>query len=167
MQWDLEDEHSWAYDEELCNRINVITDTFDGILDYTVPKMYPMMACVDVFPCKDNIGYNIPIYIQRYLEEGQRSRYDFELTLENKVMGDINTILRSVFLIDKDDGVLIRINNTSEKLVELLGEDVVTKYSIDLKDLYILQNEYIGILTEGYVLQCGEYSIVILIGTNE
>ncbi len=185
MQYDLTEEHSIAYDGPLCNTINDITNLFDEILDYLVPAMYPYMACVDVFPCESHPSQDIPKYIQKYFgeschgdeyKEPMQSKYDFELILEEPQEGDLCTVLGGIFsnsLVTRkhaditQEQLRIRVENVSNKLKQITGVETAIRYSINGKSLRILQEQYIGILTAGYVLSCGGYSIMILIGTNE
>lgn len=184
MHYDLTEEHSNAYDELLCNTINDITNLFDEILDYLVPAMYPYMACVDVFPCESYPSQNIPKYIQRYYDDFQdgedkepvQSGYDSELILEAPLEGDLCTILGGIFsnslVIRKHTDITpeqlcTRVENVSNKLKQITGVESAIRYSINGKSLRILQEHYLGILTSGYVLACGDYSIMILIGTDE
>ena len=52
-------------------------------------------------------------------------------------------------------------------LAENAGTDTAESFLISKKDLEILQNVYVGILFSGWMLRCGKYGILILLGTNE
>jgi len=49
MMWDLTEEHKNAYNEDICLKIDLLTDLFDEILEYIQDGLYPSMMCVDVF----------------------------------------------------------------------------------------------------------------------
>ena len=61
MQWDLTEEHSRAYDKEVCEKIDELTDLFDIILDDM--NLYPSMMCVDVFFLKHSLLFFVCVII--------------------------------------------------------------------------------------------------------
>lgn len=181
MQWDLIEEHNGTYDEEVCKKINELIDLFDIILDDM--KLYPSMMCVDVFPCIENIDTEIPIYIQKYyevfLDEEYRTqmqkRFDFRLNLKKIATGSIYKELQNIFggeflskqCVSIPENHHENIKKVADRLSEELGTTVAESFFVSKEDLYVLREVYIGILFSGWVLRCGDYGILILLGTNE
>lgn len=184
MHYDLTDEHATAYNQPTCGVIDNLTNLFDEILDYLVPAMYPNMSCVDVFPCSSDMKREIPKLIQKYFdvdcsedfEERMQSAFGEEMVLENPLEGDLCTVLGDIFsysLVRRNsvnitqEQLDVKIRNVSNMLKQITGADTVLRYSIGKDSMGVLEKLYIGILTSGYVLSCGDFSIMILIGTNE
>lgn len=181
MQWDLTEEHSGAYDKEECEKIDELTDLFDIILDDM--SLYPSMMCVDVFPHRESLSIEIPQYIQNYYEmfhdESYRAKmkknFDIRLELEKRESSSIYEALKSIF----DNDILLamcaarpvnqskNIKEVADRLSAEVGTICVEFYEICKQDLKILQELYIGILFSGWVIHCGNYGLLILLGTNE
>lgn len=181
MQWDLTEEHSGAYDKEVCEKIDELTDIFDIILD--AMSLYPSMMCVDVFPYRESLSIEISQYIQNYYEmfhdesykAKMKKNFDIRLKLEKRECSSIYEALKNIF----DNDILLamyasRPVNQSKKIKEVadrLSAEVGTAcadfFEICKQDLEILQELYIGILFSGWVIRCGNYGILILLGTNE
>lgn len=181
MQWDLIAEHYGAYDEEVCKKIDELTDLFDIILDDL--KLYPSMMCVDVFPYTENLAIEIPKHIQNYYkiysDEGYKvkmqksfaSRLDLEKRENCSVYDAIRSIFDSDFLLDRCETRPVNHNINIQKVADRISEEVGTSlaecFGVNKQDLNKLQEVYIGILFFGWVLRCGNFGFLILLGTNE
>lgn len=181
MQWDLIEEHQEAYDEEICKKIDELTDLFDIILDDI--RLYPSMMCVDVFPCINSLAIEIPRHIQNYYricldeeyKDKMQKKFDFRLDLLKKetcsVYDGFKNIFDADFLLKMCTSRPINQDKNIKKVADRLSEIVGTTYTecfwISKQDLNRLQELYIGILFSGWVLRCGSYGILILLGTNE
>lgn len=181
MQWDLIEEHSGAYDKEVCEKIDELTDLFDIILDDM--RLYPSMMCVDVFPYRESLSIEIPQYIQNYYEifedeeykAKMKKNFDLRLELEKRECSSIYDALKNIFendfLITMCASRPVNQSKNIKKVADQLSTDVGTGYvdffEICKQDLKILQELYIGILFSGWVIRCGNYGILILWGTNE
>lgn len=181
MQWDLIEEHEGAYDEEVCKKIDELTDLFDIILDDM--SLYPSMMCVDIFPCTDSLSIEIPRNIQNYYrtcfdEEYKvkmQKKFDLRFDLVKREKCSVYDALKNIFDVDSllemisslpinhDDNI----KKVADRLSEIVGSNYTECFVISKQDLNILQELYIGILFSGWVLQCGSYGILILFGTNE
>ena len=181
MQWDLIEEHARAYDKEVCKKINELTDMFDIIFDDM--RLYPSMMCVDVFPCTENLTTEIPIYIQKYyevfLDEEYRTKmkkkFDFRLSLEKIETCSIYNALKNIFCADfllercasRPENQSENIKKVADRLSADIGVTVAENFFVSKQDLNVLAELYIGILFSGWVIRCGNYGILILLGTNE
>ena len=179
MQWDLLEEHQCVYDKTLCKKMNELTDLFDIIIDDM--NLYPNMICVDVFPCKENWNVEISEYIRNYYKEFPDEEYlvskNFKFSLDG-VKGERHSIIEALKKIFESETVLCRcvsrplnqnenMKYVAKVLAENAGTDTAESFLISKKDLEILQNVYVGILFSGWMLRCGKYGILILLGTNE
>ena len=181
MQWDLLEEHRGTYDKEVCKKIDELTDLFDIILDDM--RLYPSMMCVDVFPYGESLSIEIPQHIQNYYEifhdeeykAKMQKNFDFRLELEKRECGSVHDALKDIF----DNDFLMSmctsrpanhsksIKKVSERLSEEAGTTCAEFFAVNKHDLKILQELYIGILFSGWVIRCGNYGILVLLGTNE
>lgn len=181
MQWDLIEEHQGAYDEEVCKRIDELTELFDIILDDI--RLYPSMMCVDVFPCIESVATEIPKHIQNYYgvfvdEEYKvkmQKKFDTSLNLVKRETGSVYDVLKNIFdanfLLEMCESRPMNQSENIRKVADRLSEKVGTTFaecfSVSKQDLNLLQELYIGILFSGWVLRCGNYGILMLLGTNE
>lgn len=179
MQWDLLEEHSIAYEEEICKKINELTDLFDIILDEI--KIYPYMLCVDVFPYTECLEIEIPEHIQNYYrmffdeeyKNEMQKKFNFILHLEKRGQASVYEVLNNVF--DEISSLEIcefklvktNINKVANTLLENIDNTFAKYFKISKHDLKILQEVYLGILFYGWIIKCGNYAILILLGTNE
>ncbi len=181
--WDLTEEHKNAYNEDICLKIDLLTDLFDEILEYIQDGLYPSMMCVDVFLIDEDIEISMMKIIQKYYnsyidEECQKqpkNKFSTKLSFQKNGEGEILQIFKNIFTLDN---ITNRWKGTSEihynnvksvtdKLHEFINCEVVEKYSLNKKDLTLLEDIYIGILFSGSVIKCGKYAILILTGCNE
>lgn len=181
MHWDLLEEHKEAYDAVVCKKIDELTNLFDIILDDI--KLYPSMMCVDVFPCIENIAIEIPKHIKTYYKgfldeeykDKMQRKFDLSLDLEKKETGSIYEALNTIFNAESLFGICtsrpVDQSENIKKVADRLSEEVGTTFAecffVSKHDLNLLQELYIGILYFGWVLRCGNYGILILLGTNE
>ncbi len=186
MYWDLEEEHKAAYDENECAEIDDLTNLFDIILDYMHEGngLYPWTMCVDVFFCDNQKPEStIPKFIQQYycayLKEDEKKKvqemYDPPFDLEDGGAGKIEDVLRDAFhmvhISERWTGTLKQhqenIRIVATKLQEKIGLNCGVKYKLTKKDLECLATVYLGILIEGYIIQCGKYAFLVLTGSSE
>lgn len=181
MQWDLLEEHSIAYEEEICKKINELTDLFDIILDEI--KIYPYMLCVDVFPYTECLEIEIPEHIQNYYrmffdeeyKNEMQKKFNFILHLEKRGQASVYEVLNNIFyeisLLKTYTLEIEKQNKNICKVADILSKKTGTtfaeSFNISKHDLNILQEVYIGILFSGWILRCGDYAILIFLGTNE
>lgn len=181
MQWDLIEEHHGAYDEKVCKKIDELTDLFDIILNDI--RLYPSMMCVDVFPCIESLAIEIPKHIQNYYrifrdkeyKDKMQKKFDLRLDLVKRETSSIYDALKTIFdadfLLEMCTSRPVNQNENIKKVADTLSENAGTTFTeiflVSKQDLNILQEEYMGILFSGWVLRCGNYGILILLGTNE
>ncbi len=156
----------------VCEKIDELTDLFDIILDDM--SLYPSMMCVDVFLYRESLAIEIPQYIQNYYEmfhdesykAKMKKKFDIRLKLEKRECSSIYEALKNIF----DNDLLFQNKNIKEvadRFSAEVGTTCADFFEICKQDLETLQELYIGILFSGWVIRCGNYGILILLGTNE
>ena len=61
----------------------------------------------------------------------------------------------------------INIQKVADRISEEVGTSLAECFGVNKQDLNKLQEVYIGILFFGWVLRCGNFGFLILLGTNE
>ena len=178
MVWDLLDEHKTAYDSDMCNKINKLTDMFDELLMHINNNIYPLEMCVDVFFCNNSIKHSVPQIISKYydvfVDKNQTKKYfDKELELQKIDEGTIQEVFERLFLIDNSyskesiDINSANIKRVTANLKKELECNYVERYELNKETLEYLSDVYMGILFYGSILKCNQYAIMILTGTTE